>query len=90
MDLVAVRKDGEWVPISKRGKLPGRKKVYRCASCDVDVVALEGEHPKCPKCGSPMSLLTRCFMREGRILEELPPPSRVREKVLGSLPRLEL
>jgi nicotinate phosphoribosyltransferase len=90
MDIVAVKKDGEWIPISKRGKLPGRKKVYRCASCDVDIVALEGEHPKCPKCGKPMALLTRQFMKEGRALEEPPPPSRVREKVLASLSRLEL
>ena len=90
MDIVAVRKDGEWIPISKRGKLPGRKKVYRCTSCDVDIVALEGEHPECPKCGKPMALLTRQFMKEGRVLEEPPPPSRVREKVLASLSHLEL
>ncbi|MEM0087993.1 MAG: nicotinate phosphoribosyltransferase [Thermofilum sp.] len=90
MDIVAVMRNGEWVPVAKRGKLSGRKALYRCSSCGVDAVALLDEEPSCPRCGGPMSRLTRVVMKDGEVVEEPPEPQKVREKVLRNLRMLEL
>ncbi|MEZ0346092.1 MAG: nicotinate phosphoribosyltransferase [Infirmifilum sp.] len=91
MDITAVFKDGEWVPIAKRGKLSGRKEVYRCDRCRVDVVKLHGEEaPKCPVCGGEMKPLLEKYIENGVVLKEPPPPEEVRAKVISSLQKLEL
>src|SRR3989441_13105615 len=40
MDIV--EKEGK--PVAKRGKLGGKKEVWRCDKCLLDYVLLEGEH----------------------------------------------
>ncbi|QOJ79447.1 nicotinate phosphoribosyltransferase [Infirmifilum lucidum] len=91
MDITAVYKDGEWVSIAKRGKLSGRKQVYRCSKCLVDVVTLlEEAPPKCPVCGGDMESLLETYIEGGELLRKPPEPKEVRRKVLGMLSRLEL
>ncbi len=91
MDLVEVEVEGVWKPISKRGKYPGRKQLYRCEKCFVDVVASwRAEAPKCPKCGGEMKPLLVKFMEQGKIVREIPPPQKVREYVLEQVAKLDL
>ncbi|RLE77810.1 MAG: nicotinate phosphoribosyltransferase [Thermoprotei archaeon] len=91
MDVVAVRRDGRWVPAAKRGKFSGVKVVYRCSECLTDVVRLEGEPtPKCPNCGSDMEPLLKPLMRSGEPVCELPSPDEVRKRVLEQLDKLDL
>jgi len=41
--------------VAKRGKLGGRKKVWRCPNCLIDIVSRIGEsQPICPKCSGEM------------------------------------
>ncbi|MGB9708438.1 nicotinate phosphoribosyltransferase [Infirmifilum uzonense] len=91
MDITAVQKDGRWVPVAKRGKLSGRKEVYRCNNCLIDVVTLEGgEPPKCPKCGGEMRPLLETYIKEGVVIKEPSPAEEVRKRVLASIQKLEL
>lgn len=90
MDIVAVKVDGEWAPIAKRGKLSGRKQVYRCWDCLVDVVALASEpQPTCPRCGEPMQPLLTKVIEKGTIKIDIEPPHKLREKVLSQLSKVE-
>ncbi len=91
MDIVAVKVDGEWKPIAKRGKLSGRKRVYRCRDCLVDSVTLASEQqPTCPKCGKPMQPLTEKVMEKGVVKVEIEPPQKLRERVLSQVAKVEL
>ncbi len=78
-DIVEVYRDGRWVPISKRGKLPGAKKVYRCSTLEYEVVPW-GSNPK--KCYEDVLEL---YLDKGRLVKELPSPSSIREYVLRQL-----
>lgn len=91
MDIVAVKVDGEWKPIAKRGKLSGRKRVYRCWDCMADLVTLASEQqPTCPKCGKPMQPLTEKVMEKGVVKVEIEPPQKLRERVLSQVAKVEL
>lgn len=91
MDITAVQKDGKWMPLAKRGKLSGRKEVYRCWNCLVDVVTLEGEEPpRCPKCGGEMKPLLETYIDNGLLVKAPPSPGEARRRVLSRLERLEL
>lgn len=91
MDIVAVEKNGRWVPCAKRGKFSGVKKVYRCNDCLIDIVKLEGEKtPKCPKCGKEMEPLLKPMIRNGKIVYKFPTPKEEREYVLKQLEKLDL
>ena len=91
MDITAVKVDGRWIPIAKRGKYSGRKQVYRCWNCLVDVVTLEGaEPPKCPSCGGEMEAILRIVMRSGKLLAKPEPPQELRRRVLEQLEKVEL
>ncbi|HDI75286.1 MAG TPA: nicotinate phosphoribosyltransferase, partial [Thermoprotei archaeon] len=80
-DLVA-KYDEErktWKPISKKGKLPGRKQVYRCANCFEDTIVPWGkEIGKCPKCGGEVKPLLKLYMDNGKIVRELPSAREIR------------
>ena len=91
MDIVAVKKDGRWVPAAKRGKFTGVKKVYRCPECLIDIVRLEGEErPKCPRCDGPMEEALKPVIRGGKIVGGLEEPESIRKRVLHQLEKLEL
>ncbi len=86
LDITAVNIDGRWIPLSKRGKFSGRKQVYRCPRCHVDLVApLDAEPPRCPRCGGDMKPLLETYMVDGRIVKEPEPPGDVRRRVLEGI-----
>lgn len=89
MDIVEVERGGKWIPISKRGKLPGAKKLYRCKPLE-DIVT-PWSQDKQPLCGdgSPAKLLMKKYMENGRIVEKLPSINEIRSYVLEQLKSLE-
>ncbi len=92
MDIVEVYDEaaGRWVPITKRGKLPGFKQVYRCIEEMKDEVTKYGEEPsiKCEK-GGPVPLLEK-YVEDGKLVRDLPTDDEVRRYVLEQLKYVEL
>jgi len=89
MDITAVKKDGKWMPITKRGKYSGIKKLYRCMDCFVDVVSpAESPPPKCPKCGKEMENLLKPLIRKGKVVTAFPSPKEERDYVLKQVKRM--
>jgi nicotinate phosphoribosyltransferase len=84
--LDLVEKEGK--PVAKRGKLGGRKEVWRCERCLREVVLPLGRGPPaCPSCGSPCSPLLLPLIREGKV-QPLPSVEEIRERVLEQLEKL--
>ena len=91
MDISAVKVKDEWKPIAKRGKLSGRKQVYRCDKCFIDIVRIESEGvPLCPVCGGKMRPLLTLVMKEGKIVNGAESPKRIRERVKEQVSRVDL
>ena len=85
MDIVEV----EGKPSAKRGKLGGRKQVYRCKKCLMDSVKLyNSDPPICKHCGGDTEPMLKPIIRDGKIVAELPSPTEIREYVLKQLKRL--
>ncbi|MGC9011551.1 nicotinate phosphoribosyltransferase [Thermogladius sp.] len=81
-DIVEVYEDGRWKPVSKRGKLPGAKQLYRKRPGLNDKVLLleSGEAPEGYK---PMLVK---YVENGRLLvDKLPSPQEIRAYVLEQL-----
>ncbi|MEJ5186412.1 MAG: nicotinate phosphoribosyltransferase [Candidatus Geothermincolales bacterium] len=75
---------------SKRGKMSGKKRLYRCSSCGERVlVPWEGEAPRC-ECGKVMEPLLVKAMEKGKILLELPRPQDIRARTLEEISGMEL
>ncbi|MDI9620127.1 MAG: nicotinate phosphoribosyltransferase [Candidatus Nezhaarchaeota archaeon] len=82
MDIVEV--EGE--PRSKRGKLPGRKEVYRCWSCFEDYMRPAGHGMNyCPKCGSAVEPLLKPMILNGRKMCKEESIQEIRSYVLKQL-----
>ncbi len=86
MDIVEVERGGSWVPVSKRGKWPGMKQVYRCPPLE-DEITPWGSSPERLKCSEPRPLLSK-VMENGRLLVDLPSASEIRRYVLEQLSQL--
>jgi len=85
MDIVEI--DGKIC--AKRGKLGGRKEVWRCPECLIDVVLPIGvEQPKCPRCGGKTERMLKPLIENGKIVAELPKPEKIRSYVLEQLEKL--
>ena len=85
LDIVEV----EGKPAAKRGKLGGKKQVWRCRDCLVDtVLRREDDAPACPRCGGETEAMLRPLIEAGEIVGELPEPRVIREHTLGQLGRL--
>lgn len=85
MDIVEV--DG--VPIAKRGKMSGRKAVYRCARCGrAQVTPAGGPPPGC--CGGELTSLLEPLVEEGRLARRLPDVHAIRQQVLAALEQVAL
>lgn len=86
LDIVEV----EGKPSAKKGKLGGRKQVWRCENCMVDVVRPASEpSPSCPKCGGNTEPLLRPLIRAGQIVGDLPELAEIRRHVQKQLEGLE-
>ncbi len=84
MDIVEV--DGK--PLAKRGKCSGSKKVLRCPECHKDLILpFEKEIETC-ECGGKYKNLLYTFIADGKVLQELPTPRKIREYVIDQLKEL--
>lgn len=84
MDIVEV--NGR--PFSKKGKLPGRKQVYRCAKLHDTITLFDIVLEKCPICGERVEPLLKPLIKNGRIVRERMKPVEIRERVLKRLEQL--
>jgi nicotinate phosphoribosyltransferase len=85
MDIV--EKDGK--SVAKRGKLGGKKEVWRCDNCLLDFVLLEGSpSPSCTSCGNKTRPLLVSLLESGRLTNPLPTPDKIRELVIDQLKKL--
>jgi len=81
MDLVEV--NGK--PFSKRGKLPGRKQVYRCEKLHDIIVPFHKSIERCPICGGRVEPLLKPLIKDGRIVRKILKPMEIRERVVERL-----
>ena len=80
MDIVEV--DGS--PVAKRGKMSGRKEVFRCAACGQhSVVAARAARPAC--CGAEMAPLLLPLIEGGRVVRAMSDVHALRRRVLADL-----
>lgn len=85
MDIVEV----EGRPAAKRGKLSGRKQVWRCPKCMTYVTKPYTSQPlRCPRCGSSMEKILRPLIKNGEIVADLKDPREIREKVRIQIDKL--
>lgn len=78
------------VPMAKRGKKSGRKRVLRCPDCFKSVVIPAfKEIEKCP-CGGKYESLLKPFISKGKVVAELKPPKEIRKYVLEQLKKVKL
>lgn len=85
MDIVEVNGKS----LAKRGKYSGAKKVLRCLKCHEDlVIPFEKEIETC-KCGGAYKNLLNPAIEDGKIIYNLPTPSKIREYVIEQIKRLE-
>jgi nicotinate phosphoribosyltransferase len=85
MDIVEV--DGS--PVAKRGKMSGRKEVFRCAACGQhSVVAAPAARPAC--CGAEMAPLLLPLIEDGRVVRAMSDVHALRRRVLADLTQVAL
>ncbi|MBS7622936.1 nicotinate phosphoribosyltransferase, partial [Candidatus Bathyarchaeota archaeon] len=87
--LDIVEKDGR--PEAKRGKLSGRKQVWRCRRCMEDLVLNADERePACLRCGGPTEPMLRPLVKGGEIVQRLPEVDQIRQHVIEQLRRVDV
>ena len=78
-------------PCAKRGKMGGRKQVWRCKKCLADLVLpFDKPQPKCPLCKGEMEPMLKPLVMRGKIVAKLPKPNQIRQYVLRQLEKLSL
>jgi len=86
MDIVEV--EGE--PRSKKGKLPGKKNLYRCWNCFKDYMVLSKvKMDACPCCGSKVEEMLKPVVLKGKVVYEEKSAREIREYVLKQLRLVE-
>ncbi len=80
LDIVEV----EGVPVTKRGKMSGRKRVLRCPTCQRLLVRPEGKESVSCECGRCEDLLLP-LTQEGAVVRSLAPVAELRDYVLAQL-----
>lgn len=86
LDIIEI--EGE--PFAKRGKLSGRKQVWRCNKCGKREIILANKRLSKCSCGGRFKALIRPLMRKGRLVTELSRIQEIRKKVLRELERVNL
>lgn len=85
MDIVEL--DGKLC--AKRGKMGGRKQIWRCQKCLADLVLpFDQPQPKCPRCGGETEPMLKPLIKNGEIVAKLPKPKEIREYVLEQISKL--
>jgi nicotinate phosphoribosyltransferase len=87
MDII--EREGKLV--AKRGKLGGKKQVWRCQKCMVDsVLPFTSPQPSCPECGGKTQSMLKPLIKKGKIVAKLPKPREIRRYVLKQLEKLSI
>lgn len=86
LDIVEV--EGE--NLSKRGKMSGVKKVYRCQKCSTDCIAPTKKEVEQCECGGGWKQLLAPLIKKGNIARKTEAPQTIREYVIRQLMELEL
>lgn len=81
MDLVSVK--GK--PWTKRGKLSGPKKVFRCASCGNIRVTPWGEESTSCGCGSEMHEVMKKYLENGKAFGQYEKPGEIRKRSISEI-----
>jgi len=91
MDIVEVydEKEGKWIPISKRGKMPGMKQLYRCVPIEEDYVDEPGKAIRCSDGNLAKPMLIK-IIDQGKLLQSLPKPNEIRQYVLEQLKHVDI
>jgi nicotinate phosphoribosyltransferase len=77
--------------VAKRGKLGGKKQVWRCPECLVDtVLPFDSPKPECPECGGETEPMLKPLIEGGKIVAELPEPREIRGYVLEQIKKLSI
>ena len=77
--------------VAKRGKLGGKKQVWRCPECLVDtVLPFDSSKPECPRCGGETEPMLKPLIEGGKIVAELPIPREIRGYVLEQIKKLSI
>ncbi len=84
MDVVEVDRGQGWVPVTKRGKIPGAKQLYRCKALEDHVLPWGDEAPRCPDGTTAKPMLVK-YMENGELVRELPSVNEIRNYVLEQL-----
>jgi nicotinate phosphoribosyltransferase len=85
MDIVEL----EGRAVAKRGKLGGRKQVWRCTECLKDLVLpIDKKAPKCDKCGRKTEPMLKPLVVKGNIKCDFPEPKEIRDYVLSQLKKI--
>ncbi|MHA1130930.1 MAG: nicotinate phosphoribosyltransferase [Candidatus Helarchaeota archaeon] len=89
LDIISVFRDNKWDFSAKRDRLNGKKAVWRCNYCFIDLITLRTEPaPACPHCSKEMSPLLIPFIKDRKLVSPIPKPQIIREKVLKQLKAL--
>jgi nicotinate phosphoribosyltransferase len=84
LDIVEVEGD----LTAKRGKESGAKQLYVCKSCGKRTITLYSKSLKsCPACGRKVEAQLVPFLKQGKLVRELPRPQEIRASVLSQLPK---
>jgi nicotinate phosphoribosyltransferase len=76
---------------AKRGKMGGKKEVWRCRECLTDtVLPFDAKAPSCPRCGGKTESMLKPLIKNGKIVAILPKPKEIRKYVLKQLGKLEI
>ncbi len=81
MDIVEI----EGGPVAKRGKSSGAKQVYRCCLCHENRLRPQAEEPPRCECGKMMEGLLNQWIKGGSLVDPLPPPADIRQRVIEQL-----
>jgi nicotinate phosphoribosyltransferase len=86
MDIVEI----EGGPIAKRGKISGRKRLYRCPDCYRTLVQPRANAQPACTCGGSMECLIGPLITDGIVAADTPRPQQIREYVVGQLSRFSV
>jgi nicotinate phosphoribosyltransferase len=87
MDII--EKQGK--PCAKRGKIGGKKQVWRCPLCLIDVLQpFNQRQPICPRCGGKTTPMLQPLIKGGRKVAKRPRVKDIRNYVLGQLEKVQL
>lgn len=84
LDIVEVEGDS----VAKRGKESGAKQLHICKNCRKRAITLFTKPLKvCSDCGGKVEPKLVQFLKQGRLVRELPRPQEIRKYVLSQLPK---